>query len=166
MSHMTDRQDADVPAVETEIEKARREGGEQAWENAVCAIEVLVANWDQDTRGRAASDALNSAGEQLVEALKEAGPTEFLEMRWKGAQHAMAAESKAATAGIALKASETERKRLRLFAEGELKMAEAQVLASFLPMHIEAALERRRRILIALHGDEHPGGRTVVAEKG
>jgi hypothetical protein len=86
----------------TEIEALRRENQEliaergsarnDEWLAAISAVQYMVANWQQDCRTPESLKALIDAGEDIVSALKQAGPTEYLDMKWKGAQEALAAE--------------------------------------------------------------------------
>ena len=65
------------------------------WEEAIIALKCIYIQWAADARTRAQDDAYCKAGEELVEAMVDSGPTEWLGQRLKDAGDTVKAETRA-----------------------------------------------------------------------
>lgn len=81
---------------DAEIERLTRERDE-AWKAAHNCIQSCVANWVQD-KSKEDWLALSRAGEELSDFLCTEAPGDWLDLEWKGAKEAVAAEERAEAA--------------------------------------------------------------------
>lgn len=90
--------EADLDAVTTYaavLEAERDNARNDEWLAAISAVQFMSANWWQDCRSEVERNALQAVTEDVISALRSVGPTEYLDVQWKGAEAAMAAEEKA-----------------------------------------------------------------------
>jgi hypothetical protein len=92
---LTAKQAKELGEYVEKIDRERDEARNDEWLAAITAVQFMVANWHQDCRSKIEHDALNNAAEDIISGLKNAGPTEYLDMKWKDAEAAVAAESRA-----------------------------------------------------------------------
>lgn len=82
---------------ESRCEKAEAERDEarnDEWIAAISAVQYMEANWLQDCRSEAERQALMGAAAEIIGEMKRSGPTEYLDLKWKDAEAAVAAESR------------------------------------------------------------------------
>jgi hypothetical protein len=80
------------------LERERDEARNKEWQAAISALQLFQGNWPQDCKSQSERDAIRRAADDMIAELKASGPTEYLDITWKDAKHAVAMEARATKA--------------------------------------------------------------------